>query len=217
MSIKISNGLQAIALGILVWGCTSADKDNPGVEYAPQMYNSVAYEPLNQIVDENHEFYNSAPFNDYNGQKKINMMTSVEGTVARQRNPSLTGNPKTTSDQPLLYYSIHRDSAELAGRILKNPLPADSTGNMVAEGKHLYLGFCAPCHGNEGLGDGKVGEKYKGIPNYTAGRYKTLPEGHIFHVITHGKGRMWSHKSQLSPEDRWKVVLYVQKLQKGES
>ena len=33
-------------------------------------------------------------------------------------------------------------------------------------------------------------------------------------VITHGKGRMWGHGSQISIEDRWKIVKYVQTLQK---
>ena len=42
---------------------------------------------------------------------------------------------------------------------------------------------------------------------------KMKGEGHIFHVITHGKGRMWSHKGQLDPEQRWKIVHYVKDMQ----
>ncbi|MCS6967651.1 MAG: cytochrome c [Cytophagales bacterium] len=201
----------------LLWGCTGASGDDPGVEYAPQMYHSVAYEPLSQVVDENSPYYNSAPFNDYKGKKKINLMTPVEGTVARQNYSSVTASVFAKPDQPLLIYELHKDSLELAARLLKNPVPLDSAGKVLEEGKHLYLAFCAPCHGENGKGDGKVGAVYKGVPNYSVGRYKTLSEGHIFHVITHGKGRMWSHKSQLSPEERWKIVHYVQKLQKGES
>jgi len=37
----------------------------------------------------------------------------------------------------------------------------------------------------------------------------------IFHVITHGKGRMWAHGSQVTPEERWKIAHYIHKLQKG--
>ncbi|HQS53421.1 MAG TPA: cytochrome c, partial [Daejeonella sp.] len=32
--------------------------------------------------------------------------------------------------------------------------------------------------------------------------------------ITHGVNLMGPHKSQLSPEQRWKVVMYVHELQK---
>lgn len=206
-----------IAASALLVGCTGASGDDPGVEYAPQMYHSVAYDPLSQVVDENSPYYNSAPFNDYQGKKKINLMTPVEGVVARQNYVGATQSVLSSEDQTLLIYELHKDSLDMAARILKNPVALDSTGRVIEQGKHLYLGFCAPCHGANGQGDGKVGAQYKGVPNYAVGRYKTLSEGHIFHVITHGKGRMWSHKSQLSPEERWKVVHYVQKLQKGES
>ena len=37
--------------GIILAGC-KAGGDNPGLEYAPNMYHSVAYEPLSQITDE---------------------------------------------------------------------------------------------------------------------------------------------------------------------
>ena len=52
-----------------------------------------------------------------------------------------------------------------------------------------------------------------GAPAYNVGRVKDLGEGHIFHVITKGKGRMYSHASQIPVEDRWKIVRYVQTLQ----
>jgi hypothetical protein len=42
---------------------------------------------------------------------------------------------------------------------------------------------------------------------------KNLPEGKIFHTLTYGKGTMGSHASQLTQEERWKLVFYVQKLQ----
>ena len=42
-----------------------------------------------------------------------------------------------------------------------------------------------------------------------------MNDGHIFHVITYGKGRMWPHASQVNPEERWKIVHYVHRLQLG--
>ncbi|MDW7693963.1 cytochrome c [Flammeovirgaceae bacterium SG7u.111] len=212
----------AVIISTVIIGC-KADGDNPGVEYAPQMYHSIPYEPLSQITEEgipdgiiSSSYYltNSLPYNDYKGEKSMNVLKPVEGTVARQNFTSVSGSNVPEKGQELLVYKLHKDSVDLAGRILKNPVP--NTEDIVAEGKQLYLSYCSPCHGATGTGDGKVGAVYKGVPNYSAGRYSTLPEGHIFHVITHGKGRMWAHKSQLNPEERWKVVRYVQKLQKGE-
>jgi len=41
-----------------------------------------------------------------------------------------------------------------------------------------------------------------------------LTDGKIYHTITYGYNAMGSHASQISPEDRWKVVMYVHELQK---
>jgi len=40
-----------------------------------------------------------------------------------------------------------------------------------------------------------------------------LKDGEIFHSITLGFGSMGSHGSQIRTADRWKVVLYIRKLQ----
>jgi cytochrome c5 len=207
-------------LALFILGC-QARENHPGYEYAPQMYHSVAYDPLSQIVDEpknilqrySYHNPNTNPYNDYNGEKHINLRLPPEGTVKRQNYRSATNSNIIQKGNAILFYDMHKDSTEYAAKIWKNPL--DSTEENLAEGKHLYLAFCSACHGEAGNGQGKVGNVYKGVPNYSAGRYATLSPGHIFHVITHGKNTMWSHKSQLNPEERWKVVLYVQQLQKG--
>jgi mono/diheme cytochrome c family protein len=84
---------------------------------------------------------------------------------------------------------------------------------VIREGEILYTRFCTHCHGQEGFGDGKVGKVFLGVPAYTSASIIDKPGGHIFHVITHGIRRMGSHASQLSPEERWKIVRYVQVLQ----
>jgi mono/diheme cytochrome c family protein len=40
-------------------------------------------------------------------------------------------------------------------------------------------------------------------------------DGHMYHVITFGKGQMGSYASQLSPEQRWMVVNYIRSKQSG--
>jgi mono/diheme cytochrome c family protein len=222
-------GLTGIAACLMLSSC-GADKDNPGVEYAPQMYHSVAYEPLSQVVENDAwytafvgDYYSTSPVtnNGYFSKEEVlgdpekrskisNMLTPPKGTVKRQYYAH-----EALKDSLLIYYDAYgKDDLEAAALELKNPYPAEDE-KVVARGKELYLSYCSPCHGATGKGDGKVGEKYGGVPDYSAGRYKTLSEGHIFHVITHGKGRMWAHKGLVSPEDRWKIVRYVQQLQQG--
>jgi mono/diheme cytochrome c family protein len=202
-------GLVALAAGFTA---CSAEGDYPGMEYAPQMYHSVPYEPLSQITDksqgewlsaradERGEFFNSNPYNPNN----MNMRLPAEGTVSRNA-------------QGYLPFRILKDSAgsdtqlNRASAMLKNPLP--NTEGIVAEGKVLYTNFCFPCHGIEGRGDGPVGMVYKGVANLAGGQVASATEGHLFYVITHGRGRMWPHDKQISVEDRWKIVRYVQTLQ----
>jgi mono/diheme cytochrome c family protein len=194
-----------ILLGISLWSC-KAKNDFQGLEYAPNMYHSVPYEGLSQITNEDEgqwlsnredglgEYYNSNP----NNPNLMNMRDPVTNTVKR-------------SSAGFLPYRIHKDSAEYAGRVLVNPL--DSTAEILSDGKTLFNIYCASCHGETGMGDGKVGQVFLGVPAYNVGRVKELPEGQIFHTITHGRGRMMAHGSQVSVEERWKITRYVQVLQ----
>ena len=204
MKNLLVNIFLVFTLSLMLLSC-SADKDNPGVEYAPNMYHSIPYEPLSQVTDkeigswldsnpdDNHgEFYNSNPYNPYG----MTMRDPVPNTVKRSS---------------YLPYRIPKDSLELAA-LIKNPLA--STEEVLKEGKVLYTRYCIHCHGEKGMGDGLVGIAYKGVTAYNSRAVKNRSEGEIFHAITHGKGRMWAHGSQVSIENRWKIVKYVQTLQK---
>lgn len=205
MDIK-KNYYFLLLAGVFAAACT-AEGDNPGLEYAPQMYHSVPYEPLTQITDEDAgkwlssndddegaEFYNSNTYNPHN----MNMRVPPANTVRRTEND-------------ILPYRVPADSLAYAAANVKNPL--DSTGAVVQEGMLLYTSFCAPCHGGAGQGDGPVGQVYLGIPSFSTGTYRDMTEGHIFHVITYGRGRMHPYASQIDIPDRWKIVRYVQTLQ----
>ena len=164
---------------------TSCQKDpgDPGIEFAPNMYHSIPYEPLKKTEEQARS-------------DTSRMREPVPGTIARGQMP----------------YHIPKDSFEFAARTLKNPIPL--TDEVLEEGKVLYSRFCVHCHGETGQGDGLVGIVFKGVAAFNKGRVKNLAEGHIFHTITWGKGRMGSHASQLNPQERWKIVHYVQTLQK---
>ncbi len=193
-----------VAFLFLLASCGRGTQD-PGHEYASQMYHSDSYEPLSQITDKGAgDNYNSNPNNPYG----MTMRVPAKHTIKRNAYTPL----KEATDETPFVYHLPKDSFELAGRTLVNPL--DSTEQVVAEGKMLYGRYCQHCHGETGQGDGLVGEKYLGVPSYSKGKVKEDKAGHIFHVITYGKGRMWPHATQVSVEDRWKIVHYVQVLQK---
>jgi mono/diheme cytochrome c family protein len=211
-TMKITNTYRLLSFamaGLLLVGCKAGGNDQ-GLEYAPQMYHSVAYEPLSQITDESQgswlstredgkgEYYNSNIHNLNN----MNMREPVANTVPRNKNGYLP-------------YRLKTSELELAGQTVRNPF--EPTDQVLAEGEQLFLNYCSTCHGKGGQGDGKAGMKIGGVANLTGGAYLGLPEGHIFHVITKGKGRMGAHGSQILPEDRWKIVSYVkQKIQGGQ-
>ena len=164
----------------LFFSCTP-DQNDPGTQYAPQMYDDTAYEPLKQ-ADKN-----------VINPGGMNMRLPAANTIARGK---------------LAYYThIPKDSVEIAAARLRNPLQA--TADNIEEGKVLYARFCAPCHGAEGQGDGLVGQKFKGVANLKQDRLIAVPLGHIYHVITNGRGRMMPHGTQVNPEERWKISMFV--------
>ncbi len=109
------------------------------------------------------------------------------------------------------HYGNTPEEAVRAGRELKNPLPA--TVENRACGQKVFETFCLVCHGSAGKGDGPLIPKFPNPPSFTSKTVRNYPEGRIFHVVTKGSGMMASYASQISPEDRWKLVQYVQTLQ----
>jgi mono/diheme cytochrome c family protein len=82
--------------------------------------------------------------------------------------------------------------------------------------------YCAPCHGNDGVGQGPVHQRAvflqegKWVPpaNLHDAAIKARPEGHLFNTVTNGIRNMAGYGSQIvNPSDRWAVVAYVRALQ----
>jgi mono/diheme cytochrome c family protein len=172
--------------------------EKPRWEYAPNMYYSVAYEPLSQVTDSVNypEYFNSNIYNPHG----MTMREPVKGTIVRNPYGVL---PIHTNPENI------QESTQIA-----NPLQA--TEQILAEGQILYLRFCSPCHGEAGLGDGLVGEVYGGVPMFNSDALKNVSSGHIFHVITYGKNRMTSYATQVNQLDRWKIAHFVHTLQNQE-
>lgn len=218
-------GFVPMAVGTALLTACSAGGDNQGLEYAPNMYHSVAYEPYSQITEREQgrwltsieykdsvdgfashaEHFNSNQYNPY----RMNLRMPPANTVSRNKNGYLP-------------YRIPKDSLEIGARKV-SPLDTAQNKAILADGKILYEIYCDHCHGVKGDGEGKVatGVKvdgverggYAGVANLRGDAFKNISEGHIFHVITMGKGLMQPHGSQVAPEDRWKIARYVKSLQ----
>ncbi len=188
-SSKLGLGLASVLFGgALLTGCHEAN--DPGTEFAPQMYDSTPIEPLRQV---------GGAKNAYNPMG-IHERVPAQGAIPRGK----------------LAYFTHLAPEDIAGAETRLVNPYRSTPAMLEDGKVLYEQYCQHCHGEAGDGQGPVGIKFKGVPNYSTGAYKTMNAGHIFHVIQYGKGRMMPHGSQVNPQERWKIALYVAKLQNPE-
>ncbi len=180
----------AIAFVASLSACS--DKRSTGLEYARNMYDPIAPN------------YDQANKNFANGQT------------------AQTPPPNTEPIGFVRYeYANTKDGYEAAGRELVNPMQL--TKENLTDGKHYYTVFCSPCHGEKGDGKGHLVEieKYSGVPAYhgdaassRGGMMKDLTAGKIYHTIMYGLNNLGSHASQLSPNERWKVVMYVQQLQK---
>lgn len=195
-TILVSTFLFLVACG--------SNPNSPGLEFAPQMYVSKPYEPYTQV---------EGVKNGYNPMG-MNLRHPAPNTISRRNfNTIFTVKDSTGKEvvmDDIMYYNIQPGPEGLkeAAEKLENPVPV--TEEILAEGKVLYTRYCAACHGAQGDGQGKVGQKYAGVANYAG---ITRNNGHIYHVITYGKNRMWPHGSQVTPIERWKIVHWVNKLQ----
>jgi mono/diheme cytochrome c family protein len=100
----------------------------------------------------------------------------------------------------------------------------------MARGRERYGIFCAPCHGLTGEGDGMVAQRaaalrersdYQGSwvapTNLTLDSVRVQPVGQLFDTITHGIRNMPPYGAQITPADRWAVVLYLRALERSRS
>jgi len=190
---KIVSLTLATVMATLVLQSCGAEGNHPGDEFMPNMYRSAYYD----TYTENPIFENG-----------ITSQLPVQGTIPR-------------GFVPFEYENTLEDYLK-AGRALKNPIALND--KVLDEGKQLYQMFCQHCHGADGDGKGSISHPvYGGIPSYsdevaprrTGSSMSELKSGHIFHALTYGLNAMGPHASQLSKEERWKIVHYVHELQKG--
>jgi len=92
--------------------------------------------------------------------------------------------------------------------------PEQITDSTLLKGKELYGIHCAPCHGLDGKGNGRVAGKFVPAPaDISAGAKKARPPaGELFAVLDHGKNGMPAFRYDLTARERWLVVAYLETL-----
>ncbi len=173
-----------VILPVIQFSC-NRDRRHPGWDYFPDMFYSTAYETFTK----NPNFENG-----------LTMRVPATGTVPRGYTP--------------FEYTIDAEFRTKAGTELQNPYIR--TDENLTKGKTVFTTFCTGCHGEKGGGDGilfKSGLYPLKPRTLSGGTAVNLKDGEIYHTITLGFGSMGAHGSQIRPEERWMVVLYLRKLQ----
>jgi len=97
---------------------------------------------------------------------------------------------------------------------MKNPVKA--TNASIQKGKEIYGKKCALCHGIKGDGKGPNSAGLNPKPtNFKESHGEKMTDGEHFWKITTGRGAMPSFEKDLTVEDRWHVIDYVNTLMKN--
>jgi len=179
---------------------------SPGLEYMPNMYRSPSIETYGEHIVLRDTSY---MIEGYTG-------IPVKGTIPIGYLSTFNyGKDAIGSDSLFL----------LAGDRAKYPKDFNKDEKNLNQGQDLYEMMCAHCHGDKGGGDGLIAKAsfannpYDPTPAFNDSDKKrprnNLPmteftEGHIFHTITYGYNKMGPHASQITEEERWKIVYYIQ-------
>lgn len=130
--------------------------------------------------------------------QEVPMRVPVAGTIPRGFTP----------------YPYAQSEREFAGQNLTNVF--SPSREVYVSGQQAFTTYCAVCHGARGQGDGSVVPPFPRPPSLTSEKIRGWKDGEIFHVITTGQNLMPSYASQISREDRWRIVHYVRVLQRAE-
>jgi len=125
--------------------------------------------------------------------------TPVEGTVPHNL-------PNRDADPYLYTGKINGQD----GTVFPFPI----TEKDLKRGQLRFTVYCTPCHSRMGDGNGMIVRRgYKPPPNWHDDKYRNMPIGHFFDVMTNGFGAMPDYSAQVPVEDRWKIAAYIRALQ----
>ena len=197
----ISKSASIAALLLLMMSSCNSDPLSPGIEYMPDMYRSPAVEEYVDYGEMKDRISDSAAV-------IISVRLPVPGTIPYTEDAS-----KAHYNFPYPYENTPEDY-ERAGSELSNPVVYNEAVYLEAKAKYQIM--CVHCHGEKGAGQGILVKNGKFAPPPAYQGIAGLTPGKMFHTMHYGKGNMGSHAGQLTREERWKLVHYVQTLHDGE-
>ena len=134
------------------------------------------------------------------------------GKVAAAALPSTSQAP--ASGQASAVGQSSGSSAQQTYQGFVTEFPIAITATDLDRGQERFNIYCSLCHGSTGEGNGMIVRRgFRRPPSYDEERLRQAPPGYFFDVITNGFGTMPDYASQISPEDRWKIVAYIRALQ----
>jgi hypothetical protein len=181
--LRLLTATVALLAVLLISSCDRTRMDK-GYEYFPDMAHGQAYPT-----------YSDNPAMDDNRT----MREPVEGTIPREAIP--------------YPYPAGLEGRTMAAMFLDSPLSLND--DILDEGRELYNVFCANCHGVAGDGKGVLHTSGKYIIPPTSlitDNVKAYAPGEIYHVISTGWGVMGPHGSLIRPDDRWKIIAFVEQI-----
>ena len=215
---------------LLMSSCSSADHNDPGTEYMPDMFHSIAYEAN---LDDYYYYNTWGTEDEYN--KLAQPRVPVKGTIARGYaaptaakyvDGSATTNAisiPVNGSVPYYYEDSEEERTRAMNEIIKNPFPITATG--LKQGEELYNTFCGICHGKKGDGNGWLVDEANTNQVYPAQPANFLDalfleagntNGRYYHSIMYGKNVMGAYADKISYEERWNVIHWIRALQAKE-
>jgi len=114
-------------------------------------------------------------------------------------------------------YELKDRQSEVEASLAAWVNPVTPTQEARDRGKALYITNCGLCHGNEGAGDGKVGELCAPAPPAIGTKAKypnhTKGDGYFYYNIYSGKNQMPPFGYKLNPEEISSIILHLRELQ----
>ena len=180
-----------LSMAVVFIGCK--DKRSPGSVYMPDMAYSRAYE---SYATRDSAVFTMDP-NDAGHKIFFNNLPPA-GTLKRGE---------------LYPFNVPNDSNGLLNlsSLVKNPLES-LTGKELEEAGRLFNINCGVCHGAKGEANGPLAAKVGGVKNIILAS-PGYSDGRIFFVMEYGQNNMGSYASQLSREQRWRIVQYIRTLE----
>lgn len=201
MRIFLAIFIFTVVAALSIFGLRGSKTTKPPIEVFPDMDHQARYTPQGS----------NSFFSDERNDRFTPANTIARGNYFNQADVF-----SADFSDPNLGNTVFLQGKDANGNLVKS-IPLEVSYELMEMGRQKYEIFCIACHGAAGDGNGVT--KQYGIlaTSYHDDRLRTVEDGHIYDVITNGKGLMYPLNDRMTPEERWATVLYVRALQRSQN